>query len=252
MRRVISGFACGLVFISAFAPTPNKAQGVPAFDGYEGDGVCRVADPSGTPLNVRDRPAGDRIVGRLRNNTIVESLGSNGPNARQAWMYIRANAGSGAITGWVWMNYIRCGEEVAAPENSNFQVSLSWRDFLRKPYSAVVRQRMRSVEVPTNEYWVSAYPSDMSAIPTRVIIVVNIPTGGSGTNRQSMLVLRRQNNYIVARDIQGLYGEINNVTFSGNQAIVQATTLGPNDPHCCPSLRVRYIVDLATGRARRQ
>ena len=33
--------------------------------------VCTVADPTGTPLNVRAYPTNGRIVGKLRNGTVV-------------------------------------------------------------------------------------------------------------------------------------------------------------------------------------
>jgi hypothetical protein len=33
--------------------------------------VCRVADPTGTPLNVRSMPGGNKIVDTLQNGTVT-------------------------------------------------------------------------------------------------------------------------------------------------------------------------------------
>ncbi|MGC9524613.1 MAG: SH3 domain-containing protein [Limnospira sp.] len=62
-------------------------------------GYCTVADPTGTPLNVRSRPGGD-IIGTLENGTVVAvgvTDGSEGPD----WTRIIQ-----PYEGYVWSDYL--------------------------------------------------------------------------------------------------------------------------------------------------
>jgi uncharacterized protein YraI len=65
-------------------------------------GGCRIADPSGTPLNVRDGPNG-RITGTLPNGLSVRILSDEG----QTWARI-GEAVSGQPLGWVFRRYLDC------------------------------------------------------------------------------------------------------------------------------------------------
>lgn len=69
---------------------------------------CVVADPSGTPLNLRDAPNG-AILQTLRNGTQVTILRTT-TLAGKPWALI-ANA-SGQQLGWVYRRYVNCA---AAP-----------------------------------------------------------------------------------------------------------------------------------------
>lgn len=66
---------------------------------------CTVADPTGTPLNIRDKPNG-AIVGTLPNGFPVE-IARPAAQAGANWVEI-ANAGAGAPAGWVYRPYIEC------------------------------------------------------------------------------------------------------------------------------------------------
>lgn len=65
--------------------------------------TCLVADPSGTPLNVRGSPNGS-MIGALKNDVRV-SLG----NRRGDWVHIVPHAGSGK-SGWVVKKYLDCND----------------------------------------------------------------------------------------------------------------------------------------------
>lgn len=71
-------------------------------------GGCRVADPSGTPLNVRDGPNG-RITGTLPNGLAVRILSGD-----PTWARIGDDA-SGRPLGWVFRRYLACAAAEAAP-----------------------------------------------------------------------------------------------------------------------------------------
>ena len=67
---------------------------------------CKVTDPTGTPLNVRDSPNGT-ITGRLSNGasvTIVESkIADNG----KPWVKV-VDAGTEKPIGWVFRDFVSC------------------------------------------------------------------------------------------------------------------------------------------------
>jgi hypothetical protein len=66
---------------------------------------CRVADPSGTPLNVRSAPrSGGNILGALNNGTVIKVL-----EVRGDWARVRPHNGPGKA-GWVYAKYLDCDE----------------------------------------------------------------------------------------------------------------------------------------------
>jgi Bacterial SH3 domain len=68
--------------------------------------VCRVADPTPTPLNVRTSPNG-RVVGTIENGMMVLILDRRTDRKRQVWVYI-GNADDQMPIGWVFRDYIDC------------------------------------------------------------------------------------------------------------------------------------------------
>jgi hypothetical protein len=69
---------------------------------------CRVADPTGTPLNVRAEPGGE-IFATLRNGTVVRALGQR-MHKGKPWLYVEKWSGDNAV-GWVFDAYMACAEE---------------------------------------------------------------------------------------------------------------------------------------------
>ena len=75
---------------------------------------CKVTDPTGTPLNVRDTPNGKK-VGTLRNGTKVIMTGDSTDSKGRSWALVywkggqRLKGSSGADNeGWVIREYISC------------------------------------------------------------------------------------------------------------------------------------------------
>jgi hypothetical protein len=68
--------------------------------------VCVVADPTGTPLNVRNAPNGE-ILGALYNGTYVHSTDNNRrtDNMGQQWLYVVPDQGA---SGWAFASYVNC------------------------------------------------------------------------------------------------------------------------------------------------
>ena len=76
---------------------------------------CLVADPTGSPLNVRATPNG-RIVEGLRNGvvlTIVDLTSDRG----KTWAYV-ARAGESAPIGWVFRDFLNCARMPSSVENA--------------------------------------------------------------------------------------------------------------------------------------
>lgn len=57
-------------------------------------GTCIVADPTGTPLNVRSMPSKGAVVDTVRNGTVVGVVQVQGD-----WAFVRAQGG---VQGWVY------------------------------------------------------------------------------------------------------------------------------------------------------
>lgn len=88
MRRAL--YRLGLVLLTALLP--NLAQA-----------ACSVADPTGTPLNVRDAPNG-AIIGTLPNGFLVDPLEERRLGAKK-WIRVAVD---GSPRGWVFGAYVFC------------------------------------------------------------------------------------------------------------------------------------------------
>jgi hypothetical protein len=89
------------------------------FTGIARAEVCVVADPTGTPLNVRARPSQRApIIGALNNEITVLTKMSRG-----AWVYTVPHEAPGK-SGWVWRKFIDCSPPVPKlPEG----IDIAWR-----------------------------------------------------------------------------------------------------------------------------
>jgi clan AA aspartic protease (TIGR02281 family) len=78
---------------------------------------CVVADPTGTPLNIRSEPNG-KIVDTLRNGILVEIIASGSSHGR-SWAYI-GRVDNKLPLGWVFRGYLNCGQHeqnISIPSN---------------------------------------------------------------------------------------------------------------------------------------
>lgn len=77
--------------------------------------VCKVTDPTGTPLNVRNNVHG-KVLGTLKNNTVVSVSGYDTDRNGRAWAYVHwqgqplKNVKQQGLRheGWVYREYISC------------------------------------------------------------------------------------------------------------------------------------------------
>jgi uncharacterized protein YraI len=73
------------------------------FTGIASADICRVADPTGTPLNVRKRPSQHApIIGALNNGIEVSTKMSRGD-----WVHVVPFKAAGK-SGWAWRKFLDC------------------------------------------------------------------------------------------------------------------------------------------------
>ncbi|AIE74471.1 MULTISPECIES: SH3 domain-containing protein [unclassified Synechocystis] len=72
--------------------------------------ICKVTDPTGTPLNVRDSPNG-KVINALRNNREVEILETDFDQQGRPWAKVAGYyQGRYRVWGWVIREFISCYE----------------------------------------------------------------------------------------------------------------------------------------------
>ncbi len=66
---------------------------------------CKVTDPTGTPLNVRESPNG-KITGTIKNGVLVSIVAAKESNGKP-WVYIR-DYRTQEEYGWVFREFVSC------------------------------------------------------------------------------------------------------------------------------------------------
>lgn len=72
--------------------------------------VCKVTDPTGTPLNIRDEPNG-KIINKLRNDRKVYITRTTYDNKERPWVYLEGYyKGEYRQWGWAIREFVSCYE----------------------------------------------------------------------------------------------------------------------------------------------
>ncbi|CAN7387300.1 SH3 domain-containing protein [Bradyrhizobium sp. LjRoot220] len=98
-----SGNAGGTIGNDEKALSGTRQESPPAAPSHDRN-TCVVADPTGTPLNIRTSPNG-KIVGKIANGERIRISDQTTENGKQ-WAYI-SNAASRPI-GWVFRKFLVC------------------------------------------------------------------------------------------------------------------------------------------------
>ncbi len=72
----------------------------------QASGRCKVTDPTGSPLNVREGPQG-RVLGTIRNGTVVRIDATATDHNGKPWARIVASE-RGRTIGWVFREFVSC------------------------------------------------------------------------------------------------------------------------------------------------
>ena len=82
---------------------PNQSANITAY--Y--DKKCVVADPTGTPLNLRASPGG-KIVGSLQNGYRYTVIDQSKDNQGREWSFLESEESNYGL-GWVFKKFLKCG-----------------------------------------------------------------------------------------------------------------------------------------------
>ncbi|CAN5578058.1 hypothetical protein BH10ACI1_BH10ACI1_08630 [soil metagenome] len=94
---------------------------------------CKVADTTGTPLNVRSSPNG-RILQTLRNDTTVYIEETSYDSKNRPWVKISiSNKNGRKVLGWVFREFVSCSSE----KDTNSTPKNSWQQFYSQFKNAV-------------------------------------------------------------------------------------------------------------------
>ena len=75
---------------------------------FKFDDRCTVADPTGTPLNLRDLPRG-KVIGKLKNGTVVYKTSDMYDTEYRNWSEIKLSR-RGRTKGWVVTEFLDCSQ----------------------------------------------------------------------------------------------------------------------------------------------
>lgn len=84
------------------------------------------------------------------------------------------------------------------------------------------------------------------------IIYAYIPGSAGSVSIHAGIYLRYPTGWSMTREVTGIFGmSPSNAVFHDDRVEVTTTTLGPNDPRCCPSVAARWSIDVTNGVATR-
>lgn len=89
-------YLCSPLLVFIFLSVPASAQSL----------RCRIMDPTGTPLNLRDAPYG-QIVGKLPNGMLVRRGRQTVDRNERPWVFVH-NFETDEPMGWVFREYVAC------------------------------------------------------------------------------------------------------------------------------------------------
>ena len=98
-------YVCGAVLKQLFISLVLMVAVVVSASAQE---ICRVSDPTGTPLNIRETPNG-QIVGNLTNGMVVSVLATVVSKDNKKWTHIGRD---GIPIGWVFRDYVDCSHTI--------------------------------------------------------------------------------------------------------------------------------------------
>lgn len=98
MTNLKSWVLVGALALAAVLPSTALAQE-----------VCKVTDPTGTPLNFRKTPNG-KILGQIKNGTKVHIEDYAEADNGKLWVYV-VNARTNQDYGWVIREFVSCYQD---------------------------------------------------------------------------------------------------------------------------------------------
>lgn len=100
-------------------------------------------------------------------------------------------------------------------------------------------------------FWLPDNPDPTQATRALGVVYAYIPGSAGNTSIHVGRFMRSGSGFVLAGPVTGLFGhDPRDQAFFPGRVEITTTTLGPNEPRCCPTVPQRWSVDLATGQAR--
>lgn len=100
-------------------------------------------------------------------------------------------------------------------------------------------------------FWLPDAATPSAANRAIGVVYEHIPGSAGNTGIAVGLFAKQAGNWIFVGHIEGLWGhQPRNAVFGPNSADIITTTLGPNEPRCCPTQVSRWRIDLRTRTTR--
>lgn len=101
-------------------------------------------------------------------------------------------------------------------------------------------------------FWLPDHPNPQTATRALGVVYEHIPGSAGNTGIAVGVFVKQQQNWVYAATVQGVFGQSpRDILFGLRTAEVTTSMLGPNEPRCCPTLPVRWRIDLTTFQAQR-
>lgn len=101
-------------------------------------------------------------------------------------------------------------------------------------------------------YWLPDSGDAAAAMRALGIVYEYIPGSAGNTGIATGVYLRTADGWQFAGTVSGLFGHRHSDAIFGTGSVdVTTVMLGPNEPRCCPTLPVRWRIDLTTRVAQR-
>lgn len=101
-------------------------------------------------------------------------------------------------------------------------------------------------------FWIPDSPDPAQATRALGVVYEYIPGSAGNTSIATGHYIRTQTGWQFTGAIQGLFGQSPREPAYGQGFVdLTTTTLGPNEPRCCPTQRARWRINLSTMTAQR-
>lgn len=101
-------------------------------------------------------------------------------------------------------------------------------------------------------FWLPDQATPATATRALGVVYEHVPGSAGSVSIAVGLYARGAQGWQYAGPITGLFGQSpRDAVFAANQVELTTTMLGPNEPRCCPTLPVRWRIDIPTRQAQR-
>ena len=111
-------------------------------------------------------------------------------------------------------------------------------------------QSLTSSQTAEVSYWLPNAPDPATATMAIGVVYEYIPGSAGNTGIATGVFVRHANGWAFAGKVDGMFGhQPRDAVFSQGYVDITTTTLGANEPRCCPTVPARWRIDFAGMKA---